>query len=132
MHRQEKMAARIQKILADVISRDLKDPRVALSNVTVSRVEVSSDVSVARVYFSILEEEAKREEIMQALKKAKGFFRSELAKDLTIRYAPALEFKLDQSIERGMRIIGLLNDIGADLETDGQPENAAGNGDNDE
>ena len=110
MHRQEKVEARIKKILSDVIKHQLKDPRVD-GNVTVSRVEVTNDISLAKIYFSILADEAARREIMQALDKAKGFLRTELAKDLKVRHTPALEFKLDTSVEQGMRIQHLLNEI---------------------
>jgi ribosome-binding factor A len=111
MHRQDKIAAQIKKALSAIISRDMKDPRVSDNNVTVSRVEVSADVSVAKVYFSVMEADELRRDIMKALDQAKGFCRSELAKELKIRHVPVLEFKLDHSIERGMHIMGFLNEI---------------------
>jgi ribosome-binding factor A len=121
MHRREKMAAQIKKALSDIISHDLKDPRVA-GHVTISRVEVSADVSIAKIYFSILAEAEARQEIMQALNKAKGFFRSELARDMTIRHVPLLEFKLDYSIERGMRVMSLLNNLDRPRGEEGRDE----------
>jgi len=109
--RQERMAAEIKKILSMILFDTVKDPRIDSSAVTVNRVELSNDLSFARIYFSILAEDSCREDILNALLKAKGFIRTELGKYLKLRHIPELDFKLDKSIEQGFRIAALLNEI---------------------
>ena len=89
----------------------MKDPRVSAGAVSVSRVEASSDVSFARVYFSILGSDEERQDILRVLDKAKGFIRSQLAKRLQIRHVPELEFRIDTSIEIGVRMSALLDEL---------------------
>jgi ribosome-binding factor A len=109
--RQERMGVEIKRILSSIIQEDIKDPRIDFSAVSVTRVDVAQDISHARVYISILGNEEKQAETMQALQKARGFIRSELAQGIQIRHAPDLEFRLDKSIEHGIRIATLLDEL---------------------
>jgi ribosome-binding factor A len=117
--RQERMAVEIKRILSTIIQEDIKDPRIDFSSVSVTRVDVAQDISHARVYISILGSDEKQIETMQALQKARGFIRSGLAQGIQIRHAPDLEFRLDKSIEHGMKISALLNGL---KETQGDKE----------
>jgi ribosome-binding factor A len=120
--RQERMSVEIKRILAAIIQEHIKDPRIDFSAVSVTRVDVAQDISHARVYISVLGSEEKQAETMQALQKARGFIRSELAQAIQIRHAPDLEFRLDRSIEHGIRISSLLDSLhvnqGAEEQTD--------------
>lgn len=109
--RQEKMAVEIKRILATIIQEHIKDPRIDFSSVSVTRVDVAQDISHARVYISVLGDEAKQGETMSALQKARGYIRSQLAHAIQIRHAPELEFRLDRSIEHGLRISSLLDTL---------------------
>jgi ribosome-binding factor A len=109
--RQERMGVEIKRMLSSIIQEDIKDPRIDFSTVSVTRVDVAQDISHARVYISILGNEEKQTETMQALQKARGFIRSELAQGIQIRHAPDLEFRLDKSIEHGIRIATLLDEL---------------------
>ncbi|NLT20385.1 MAG: 30S ribosome-binding factor RbfA [Syntrophomonadaceae bacterium] len=109
--RVERMSVEIRRVISRIIHEDIKDPRIDFSTVSVSRVDVANDISHARVNFSILGDEAKQEETMQALQKARGYIRSEVAREIQIKHAPELEFRLDKSIEHGVRISALLNEI---------------------
>lgn len=109
--RQEKMAVEIKRILATIIQEHIKDPRIDFSSVSVTRVDVAQDISHARVYISVLGDEAKQAETMSALQKARGYIRSQLAHAIQIRHAPELEFRLDRSIEHGLRISSLLDTL---------------------
>ena len=111
------MAVEIQRELARIIRDDIKDPRIDFSEVSVSKIDLSSDLSHAKVYISIMGDENKQAETMQALLKAKGYLRTELAQAISLRHAPELDIKLDQSIEQGMRIAALLEEI-----KDGKPQ----------
>ena len=109
--RQERMAVEIKRVLSRIIQEDIKDPRIDFSTVSITRVEVPNDLSHARVNVSILGDEHKQEETMKTLQKAKGYLRTELAREIQIRHAPELELRLDKSIEHGIRISSLLEGL---------------------
>ncbi|MEN6348039.1 MAG: 30S ribosome-binding factor RbfA [Syntrophomonas sp.] len=109
--RQERMSVEVKRVLSRIIQEDIKDPRIDFSSVSITRVDVSNDYSHARVNISILGDEAKQEETMKALQKARGYIRTELAKEIQVRHAPELEFRLDRSIEHGIRISSLLEEL---------------------
>lgn len=109
--RQERMSVEIKKVISQILQNEIKDPRIDYSCVSVNRVDLSNDISFARVYFSILANEAGQEETIQALQKAKGYIRSEMAKMLKLRHVPELEFRIDKSIEHGIKISALLSEL---------------------
>lgn len=105
------MAVEIKRILSTIIQEDIKDPRIDFTSVSVTRVDVAQDISHARVYISILGSEQKQTETMQALQNARGYIRSGLAQGIQIRHAPELDFRLDKSIEHGLKISSLLEGL---------------------
>lgn len=109
--RQERMAVEIKRILSAIFQQDLKDPRIDFSTVSVTRVDIPADISHARINISVLGDETRQTETMQALQKARGYIRTELARQLQIRHAPDLEFRLDRSIEHGIHISSLLEEL---------------------
>lgn len=120
--RQDRMAVEIKRSISRILQEDIKDPRIDFSTVSITRVDVSNDLGHARVNFSILAEEQRQEEIMQALQKAKGHIRSELAREFAVRHFPELEFRLDKSIEHGIRISALLQELSDKQGEKGQDE----------
>lgn len=104
-----RVAEQMKKELADIIRNEIKDPRVGF--VTVTRVEVSSDLGYARVYVSVLGPDESGAQSLQALNKASGFIRSELGRRIRLRHTPEIGFKLDQSIAHGVRISRLLTEL---------------------
>ncbi len=114
--RQEKMAVEIKRVLSAIFQHDLKDPRIDFSTISVTRVDIPADISHARINISVLGDEAKQTETMQALQKARGYIRTELARQLQIRHAPELELRLDKSIEHGIHISSLLEEISKEAE----------------
>ncbi|MCR4399692.1 MAG: 30S ribosome-binding factor RbfA [Syntrophomonadaceae bacterium] len=111
--RQERLAEEIKREMSALIFEGLKDPRIDPATVSVTRVEVSKDYSHARVFISVLGERARAEETMAVLERARGFLRSELAGRLGVRHAPEISLRLDRSIEHGVRIAALLNELRA-------------------
>ncbi len=107
--RTEKVADLIRRELAGILTTKVRDPRV--SWVSVTGVEVSSDLSVAKVWLSALAGSERREEILKALKHATPYLRRELAPRLGLREMPELRFAYDESIERGARVEELLRKI---------------------
>ncbi|MDD2510017.1 MAG: 30S ribosome-binding factor RbfA [Syntrophomonas sp.] len=120
--RQERMSVEIMRVLSQIIQEEIKDPRIEFKNLSITRIDLSNDYSHARVNISILGDESQREEAMKALQKAKGYFRSALAQQLKVRHAPELEFRLDRSIEHGIRISSLLEEIREEEEAKGSNE----------
>jgi ribosome-binding factor A len=107
--RTRRIADQIQRELAELIRLELKDPRVP-GLVTVTGVEVSPDQSHAKVFFTLLGDEAKIEEATVGLKSAAGFLRTQLGHRMKLRAVPQLDFKYDTSVERGVRLSHLIDE----------------------
>lgn len=99
----------IQKSIADNL-RNLKDPRVTDTMISVTRVETTPDLRYAKVYVSFLEEN-KAPEAMKGLKSAAGYLRREIGNDLKLRYTPEIQWALDDSITYGARLLKLINSL---------------------
>ena len=96
----------IQKELASLI-RNLKDPRVQDTMISITHVETTPDLRYAKVYASVLQED-KAADAMKGLKSASGYLRRELGHTLNLRNTPQLSFVQDDSIDKGAYILGLL------------------------
>ncbi|HWP98632.1 MAG TPA: 30S ribosome-binding factor RbfA [Syntrophomonadaceae bacterium] len=114
--RQERMAVEFKRSLSQILQEDIKDPRIDFSTVSITRVDVSNDLGHARVNISILGDAARQEEVMAVLQKAKGHIRSQMAREFEVRHFPELEFRLDKSIEHGIHISNLLQELGVQQE----------------
>ena len=99
----------IQKELASLI-RNLKDPRVQDTMISITHVETTPDLRYAKVYVSFLEE-AKAKDAMKGLQSAGGWLRRELGNALKLRYTPELVWELDDSITYGARMLELINSL---------------------
>ena len=105
--RPERVAQRMRREVADILENKLRDPRVT-GLVSVTDVEVSHDLSFAKVYVSVLEEGPARAQALEALRHASGFVRHALRPRLGLREVPEIRFLLDTSIERGARVEDIL------------------------
>lgn len=104
------MAETIRQVVADLLIRgEVRDPRVGF--VTVTRVDVTSDLSHARIYISAPGEEAERAGAIEGLRRAAGFLRSRVAKVLTTRTVPEIHIEPDRGLEHAARINELLEGI---------------------
>ena len=104
-----RLAQDMKRELIAIIGR-LKDPRLEGGLLTVTRLDVTPDLDVAKVYVSVYEEE-KRAPMMKALKTAAGFIRHNLGRRVQLRYTPELIFELDTTIEYGVHIASLINQV---------------------
>ena len=107
-YRQGKINDAVMQAISEAI-REIKDPRVSSSMVTVTAAEVSADLKFAKIYFSAILGDKK--EIKKGLESATGFLRRYLAQTLNLRITPQLSFFEDKSIEHGAHIAKLLNNI---------------------
>jgi ribosome-binding factor A len=105
--RSDRVADEIQRQLAETIRHELKDPGVA-EFFTISEVEVTRDLSVADVHFTVLEAESV-EPTLDALQRARGFLRKRLASKLRLRNTPQLRFHYDRSVDEGARMDRLID-----------------------
>jgi ribosome-binding factor A len=112
--RKERVGEAMRDVIAELITREIKDPRVGM--VTLTEVDVSPDLRHARVYFSCLGDEAERQRCLAGLQSAGGFIKSQLARRLRLRYAPELTFLLDASLETADRMASLLKQVAPDDE----------------
>jgi ribosome-binding factor A len=96
----------VRAVLGDAISKDLNDPRLGF--VTVTAVKTSSDLRHARVYVSVLGDDAVRAASLDGLRSAHGVLQRVLASELHLKHTPTLTFEYDESVERGMRITRLM------------------------
>lgn len=106
----------VQKELSKIISQEIKDPRIHPMT-SVVQVEVAPDLKHAKVYISVLGNEKQREDTYAGLRSAAPYIRSLLAKSINLRNTPELHFVMDQSIEYGINMSKMIDDVTKDTTT---------------
>ena len=104
----------ITRVTADIIRFEMSDPRIG-EVVSVIRAETTTDLKHCKIYISVLGEEEKRKESMTALGRASGFIRKRLAETINLRNTPELVFVFDDSIEYGMKMARLIDEVNKPL-----------------
>lgn len=105
--RSRRVGEQMQRELSELIRRELKDPRVGM--LTITGVEVSRDMSHAKVFVTVLGAEGSVEQTLATLGRAAGFLRHELGRRMTLRITPELHFFYDASVEQGARLSALID-----------------------
>ncbi len=108
--RPEKVAHLMRREVADILERRLRDPRVT-ARVSVTDVEITHDLSFAKIFVMVSGEPAERDMTLQGLQRAAGFVRHELGDRLGLREVPEIRFVYDDSLDRGARVDDLLRKI---------------------
>jgi len=106
--RAERVAEAVREAIADMLLRDIKDPRIGM--VTLTTVEITDDLRYAKVYFSCVGDAAARDRSLQGLRSAAGYIRSQLTRRLQLRSAPQITFLFDPTLETAERMATLLKD----------------------
>ncbi|MEM1393681.1 MAG: 30S ribosome-binding factor RbfA [Cyanobacteria bacterium P01_D01_bin.116] len=109
--RVSRVAELIRREVSQMLLNGIKDDRVGTGMVSVTDVDVSGDLQHAKIYVSIYGTDEAREETMAGLKSATGYVRSELGSRVRLRRTPEVLFLEDRSIERGNKVLSLLNQI---------------------
>jgi ribosome-binding factor A len=117
-----RVADQIRMEVAEIIMRKTKDPRV--SDVTVTDVELTNDLRLARVYATTLQDGQAEADAFEGLAKASGFIRAELGRRLHLRYTPELIFQKDLSGPQGDRIRSLLEQVEAEAQGRSEPDSS--------
>ena len=107
-NRIDRISEEVRREVDRIIREDLNDPRIS-GTFSITHADVTRDLSVAKIYVSVLEDD-KREGMMAALKKAAGYIRRELGQNIIIRYSPELTFVSDENIAYGVHIAKVLAD----------------------
>ena len=113
--RDKRIGEQIQKDLMDILRLKVKDPRTKW--ITITDVEVKPDFSWAKIFYTLMDENLK-DDAAKALDSARGFIRTELSKGFKTYSIPQLKFVYDESLERGSKILSIINQVSQDF----QPE----------
>ena len=116
-HRIPRLNSLFRHEISELLQRQVKDPRLG-SFVTVTEVSISPDLRQARIFVSRIGSEEEKQETLNALASASGFFRRELSKRLKLRRIPELNFLWDDSIKRGAQLLNLIDQVTTDGTTD--------------
>ena len=108
-HRPDRLGDQIRTETSDILAREVHDPGVGF--VTITRVSVTADLQIARVYYTTMVTGAERKDTSRALQRATPFVRRQLAGRLGLRRMPEIEFRFDESVEQHARIEQLIHEI---------------------
>ncbi|MBO5524417.1 MAG: 30S ribosome-binding factor RbfA [Roseburia sp.] len=116
----------VQRELSNIIRGEIKDPRINPLTSVVA-VEVAPDLKTCKAYISVLGDEESQKNTLAGLKSAEGFIRSKLAKSINLRNTPEIKFVLDQSIEYGVKMSKMIDEVTKDIrdEDDGSSNDSA-------
>ena len=115
----------VQKALSEIIRSELKDPRIHPMT-SVVLVQVTPDLKLCRAYISVLADEETAKETIKGLKSAEGYIRTQLAKMVNLRNTPEVHFVLDKSIEYGVRMTRLIDEVAKESEETEEDGNDSG------
>ena len=116
--RVSRISEEVKKVVSELIYNGLKDPRVN-SLTTVTKVEVTRDLRYAKIYISVFGNKEEKENTIKGLESAKGFIRKEISGKIDLRYTPEPIFVLDESIEHGIYMSKLIEDVNKDSKNSG-------------
>jgi ribosome-binding factor A len=108
----------LREVIAEEVAR-LKDPRLGF--VTVTGVDTAPDLRSARVYYSVLGDEAEQRDTQEALERSAPHIRYEVGRQVRLKYTPELRFETDEAIDRGLRMEQLLRDLREEQDERGDP-----------
>ena len=111
----------VQRELSNIIRGEIKDPRINPLTSVVA-VEVAPDLKTCKAYISVLGDEESQAKTLAGLKSAEGFIRSKLAKTVNLRNTPEIRFVLDQSIEYGVKMSKIIDEVTKDIKSEDDAE----------
>lgn len=110
-NRPVKVAEAVKREMGLLLLRDIKDSRVKNHLTSVTEVEVTNDLRHVTIYISVLGDKEQKDNVMKGLESAKGFIRSEIGKRINLRFVPEMHLRLDESLDKGDRLLSLMNKI---------------------
>lgn len=112
----KRISSEINKVVSNLLYRDLKNPNIDPIYTAITGVKVTNDLSFAYIYISVIGDDIKKEDTLRGFEESKGFIRKEISKQVDLRHTPTLIFKLDESSERGMHIENIINELNSNGE----------------
>lgn len=109
--RADRVRKAVIREFSDILANEIKEPRLINHLISVTDAEVSGDLRHAKVFVSVMGDEATQKEVMEILKESESKFRYEIGQRIRLRYTPEIDIRLDDSLERGTRVTQLLNQI---------------------
>lgn len=109
-NRKERLNSLLKEVISEVIFKDVKNPNVS-QFVAVTEVDISADLQQAKVYISVIGNQEEKKKTLEALQSAAGFIGVHASKKVVLRHFPSLLFKLDESVDKHMRIEEILGKI---------------------
>ena len=116
-----KINGEVRRELSNIIRGEIKDPRIGPMT-SVVEVEVAPDLKCAKAYISVLGDEKAQQDTLEGLRSAEGYIRRALAKSINLRNTPEIRFVLDQSIEYGVNMSKLIDDVNKSSKEDKDDE----------
>lgn len=110
-----RISEEVKKVISQLLYNGIKDPRIN-SMVSVTKVEVTRDLSYANIYISVLGSEEEKASALEGLQSAKGYIRKEIGRNLKLRHVPEPRIFLDESIEKGIEMTELIKEVNKDSE----------------
>jgi ribosome-binding factor A len=107
--RLERVNELLRETISEILLREVKDPRIKF--VTITEAKVSPDLRYCRVYYTVYGSEEDRRRAQEGLESAAKFIRQEVNKRVRLRFIPELQFEFDRRIEKGMKVIELLDEV---------------------
>jgi ribosome-binding factor A len=123
--RVERVASLIRREVSELMIGGIKDDRVSLGMVSVTRVEVAGDLQHCKIFVSIYGSEEDRRQAMAGLGSASAYVKGELGRRLKMRRTPEVVFVLDRGIEKGTSVLSLLNRLEGERQIKGEPAEAS-------
>ena len=120
--RADRVAGQLQRVLSELLSRQAGDPRIGAA--TITRVKVTRDLRLARVYFAVRGDAAQRQAAEDGFDKARAYLKRMLAAELSLRYMPDLAFFYDDTLDHAARINRILKSLNQDNAADHPPPEA--------
>jgi len=108
--RTKRLNSLLREVISEVVREDVNNPKVS-QFVTITEVDITNDLHYAKVYIGVIGEESEKQETLEALQSASGFISVLASKKVVMRHFPQLTFKLDDSVEKHMRIESVLQKI---------------------
>lgn len=116
IQRTDRLNSLLKEVISEVIKREVRNPHIS-ELVTVTRVQISKDLRHAKVYISVIGTDQEKKETLEALTSAAGFIAVQSSHQVVMRYFPELSFRLDDSVDKHMRIEELLGKISQERES---------------
>ncbi len=112
-HRRERLEELVKRVVADALLSEIKDPRIGF--VSVVRVKLAKDYSVADIFVSVLGDDTQKKKSMAGLESARNYIQFLVGKGIQLRSTPRLIFHLDTSVEEGVRLVGVIERLDAEV-----------------